>query len=92
MSYENFKKLKKDLLKDDEIKGYYNELEPEFELIKMIIKKRNEEGITQKELAEKAGTKQSAISRFESGDYNPSVNFLKKLAKALDSEIKITLK
>ena len=43
----------------------------------------------QKELAEKIGTKQSAISRLENGDYNPSVELLSKIAEALDKELVI---
>ena len=42
-----------------------------------------------KELAEKIGTKQSVISRLESGRANPSVAFLKKLAEALHSRLEI---
>ena len=52
------------------------------------IKKR----LTQGELAKIVGTKQSAISRFESGRYNPSVEFLMKLAKALGKRIEVRLK
>ncbi|MFW6016507.1 MAG: helix-turn-helix transcriptional regulator, partial [bacterium] len=48
-----------------------------------IIKLREEQGISQKELAEKIGTKQSAISRLENNDYNPSVELLDKVAHAL---------
>lgn len=88
---QTYKQLKTELFKDEEIKKAYKELEPEFLLVKRIIKKRIEKGLTQKELAQKVGTKQSAISRFESGSYNPSFSFLKKLANAMDSELKISL-
>jgi DNA-binding XRE family transcriptional regulator len=43
----------------------------------------------QKELAEKVGTKQSAISRLENGSYNPSIEFLSKIAHALGKEIQV---
>ena len=43
--------------------------------------------MTQKDLAEKIGTKQSAISRLESFDANPSFKFLKKVAKAFDAKL-----
>jgi transcriptional regulator with XRE-family HTH domain len=33
-----------------------------------------------KKLADKIGMRQSNISRLESGDYNPSLEFLKKVA------------
>ena len=91
MRAKNYKQFKKKLLKDKEIKKAYEELGPEFALIRMIIKKRLEKGLTQKELARRIGTKQSAVSRLESGAYNPTLSFLKKVAEALDSELKISL-
>jgi transcriptional regulator with XRE-family HTH domain len=46
--------------------------------------------MTQSELAEKAGTRQSSIARLESGSYNPSLRFLKKVAEALDARLEVT--
>ena len=43
----------------------------------------------EKQFAKKIGTKQSVISRLESGRANPSVAFLKKLASALNSHLQI---
>lgn len=88
---KNYKQLKAKLLSDKEIKKDYKALESEFELIAIIIKKRIEKGLTQKALAKKLGTKQSAISRLESGSYNPSFTFLRKTADAMDLELKISL-
>lgn len=81
----------KSLVKDPEIKQAYKNLAPEFALITNIIKKRLEKGLTQKQLAEKIGTKQSAISRLEGGRYNPTVSFLNKVARALETNIHIPL-
>ena len=92
MQKKNYKQLKRELLKDKEIKQAYERLEPEFAVIEMIIKKRIKEGLSQKELAQKIGTKQSAISRLESGAYNPTVSFLQKVVEALDAKLKISLK
>jgi len=92
MKTKSYKQFKKELLKDKEIKQAYEGLGPEFALIGIIIKKRIEKGLTQKELAKKIGTKQSAISRFESGAYNPSFSFLQKVAGALDARLKVSLK
>ena len=87
----SYKDVKNKLLQDKEIKKAYDELEPEFDLVRMMIKKRLEAGLTQADLAEKMGTKQSAISRLERGDYNPSLSFLYRLAEALDTKIYISL-
>ena len=87
-----FSEVKKRLLHDPEVKKAYDDLEPEFQLKALIIQKRIDEGITQKELARRMGTRQSAISRFESGTYNPSLAWVSNLAHALHAQIKISLR
>lgn len=87
----NFKDLKSKLLKDKEVKKAYDKLEPEFLLAKNLIQKRIEKGLTQKQLATKVGTKQSAISRLESGNANPSFLFLQKIALALGGELRVSI-
>lgn len=84
-----FSKFKKEMLKDPEIKAAYDALEPEYAVIRAILEARMKKGLTQKELARKVGTKQSAISRIETGVGNPSLQFLKKLAAALDAKLQI---
>lgn len=91
MSKKTYKQLKRELLKDKKVKSAYEKLGPEFAVIEMIIKKRIERGLSQKELARKIGTKQSAISRLESGTYNPSLSFLQKVGEALGVKLKISL-
>ena len=90
MQRKTYKQLKRELLEDKKIKQLYDRLGPEFTVIEMIIKKRIEKGLSQKELARKIGTKQSAISRLESGTYNPSLSFLQKVSEALDAKLKIS--
>ena len=43
---------------------------------------RKELGLTQSELGKRAGISQPNITRFESGNYNPSLEFLVKIAVA----------
>lgn len=81
--------FKKQALKNPKIRAEYERLQPEFALINEVLRARSEKGITQKDLAEKVGTKQSVISRLESGRANPSVAFLKRLAQALNSHLEI---
>ncbi|WP_367153723.1 helix-turn-helix transcriptional regulator [Aminivibrio sp.] len=38
------------------------------------------------------GTSQSNISRLESGRYNPSLQFLRRVARALEKDLEVTLK
>ena len=83
--------FKKRLLKDRIVKKAYDNLGPEFKVITLFIKKRLEEGLTQHELARRIGTKQSAIARFESGTYNPTIDFLNKVAGGLNARVKISI-
>ncbi len=87
-----FKDHLKEQLKDPEFKNEYEALEPEYVIIRQIIKARRELNLTQKELAENTGIKQSNISRLESGTYNPSLKSLKKIAKGLNKELHIEFK
>ncbi len=83
--------LKKRMLADPEARRYYDELEPEYEIIRSVIRQRIKKNMTQAQLARKIGTKQSAIARLESGGYNPSLEMLQKVAKALDAKLKISI-
>jgi transcriptional regulator with XRE-family HTH domain len=52
---------------------------------------RRDQGMTQESLAELVGTKKSNISRLESGRYNPSLDFLVKVAGGLGKQIHIKI-
>ena len=85
----DFTAWKTEVLKDPKIKAEYDKLKPEYALISALIGARSKKKLTQKDLARKMGTKQSVISRLESGSANPSFEFLKRLARALDTDLKI---
>ena len=59
--------------------------------IQAEIECRKALGITQKELATLMGTSQANISRFESGEYNPTIAFLTKMAQCMGKTLKISL-
>lgn len=90
--FESWEKVKKDLLAKPGVKAEYDRLAPQYELIRQLIKARIEDNLTQAELAKKIGTGQSAISRFESGSYNPSFKFLGKIAAAVGKELVVSVK
>ncbi|MBI3443306.1 helix-turn-helix transcriptional regulator [Candidatus Woesebacteria bacterium] len=79
----------KEVLKNPKIKAEYDKLEPEFAVITAILEARVKKHMTQERLAKKIGTKQSAIARIESGNANPSIGFLQKLAEALGKKLVI---
>lgn len=53
----------------------------------VISRLRLEKGMTQAELAEKAGTSQSAIHRIEKGNQNASLEMIKRLSECLGGQI-----
>lgn len=89
---KNWKTLKKELLKDKRVFAEYKKLEPRYQLISQLIEVRTKKGFTQRELARKIGTRQSAIARLESGNINPSISFLEKITQALGSKLVIQVK
>lgn len=87
-----FSEIKELLMKDTEFKSEYEKLKPRYDIISQIIEERDKQNITQEELALRVGTQKSNISRLESGTYNPSLDFLIKVAQSLGKEMQIVLK
>lgn len=88
--FENVDNIIKNLLKNPDFKEEYDKLGPEYELISKIIDARIKNKLTQKEIAKRMGTKQSAIARLESGNANPTIQFIQKLATALNTSITLS--
>ena len=89
-SLPKFSDLHNKFMKDPTFRKAFNDLEPEYVLINAIIDARIKKNISQKMLARRLGTGQSAISRLESGTYNPTFKFAQKLAKALETDLTFT--
>ncbi len=87
--HEDFRIWESEQMKDPVFKTEFDKLQPEFAVIRAVIEARMKKGITQKMLAGKMGTKQSVISRLESGNGNPSLAFLKRLAEAFNTHLEI---
>jgi transcriptional regulator with XRE-family HTH domain len=54
---------------------------------RLIREVRLNSGMSQRELGERIGTTQSAIARLESGDAQPKIGTLQKLAEAFDRDL-----
>ena len=87
----SFEEIKEELLRDEEFRAEYERLRPRYEAIEQIIRARKEQNITQAELARRVGTQKSNISRLESGNYNPSLDFLIKVSESLGRKLSIHL-
>jgi ribosome-binding protein aMBF1 (putative translation factor) len=90
MTYKEYKSAV--LAENPTLRAEYNALAPQYAVIDAVIAARIEQRMTQAELAERANTKQSNISRFESGNYNPTLEFLQKLADALGKNLTISMR
>jgi len=87
-----YRDLKKRILKNKNINKEYELLRPEYEMLDKIISLRIKNKLTQKELADKLNTKQSAISRLERGMINPTMTFLNKLASVFGKKLVVEFK
>ncbi len=83
--------LKEELMKNPKFKEEYDALEEEFSIAKALIEARSRVGLTQKQVAERMGTTQSAVARMESGKPLPSLTSIKKYAKATNSKLDIVM-
>ena len=85
----NFNDYLKEQLADPEFKSEYDALAPEFSIVQAMIDARKISGLTQKQLAEKTGIAQADISKLESGNANPSIRTLQRLAAGMGMQVKI---
>ena len=60
-------------------------------VIEQYIRCRKIQGMTQTKLAKRAGIPRTNITRFESGNYNPSLEMLVRIAAALGMTLQVQL-
>ncbi|MCL2441754.1 MAG: helix-turn-helix transcriptional regulator [Treponema sp.] len=84
-------KVKESILENKDVRKEYDLMGAEYKIIEEIIMARREKNLTQKGLAQLIGTKQSNISRLESGNYNPSMDFLQKIATAMGKRLEVRM-
>lgn len=85
----DFREYLKKQMDDPDFKAEYEAMRPEYEAIRAVIAARLESNMTQAELAEKTGIRQSNISRIESGASSPTIDTLARLAAGLGKKLKI---
>lgn len=83
------KRLGKDM-EDEKFRKLWEDMEPEFQIIKMIINTRHEKGLTQKQLADLAGIEQASLSRIETGKVSPDLVTIKKIATAMGKKLELS--
>ena len=67
---------------DPEFRKAWDDSRLEYKLLGELVKMRNEQGLTQEELAKKAGTSQQRISRIEKHEQTPNLKTLCSLVRS----------
>jgi transcriptional regulator with XRE-family HTH domain len=62
------------------------------ELVKELVKARQERGLSQTEIAARMGTSQSAVARLERGDLDVRLSTLERYAAAVDRTVDWTVR
>lgn len=86
---DDFDRYLNEQMKDPDFKKEWDENEARYQLMMMVLCARNEEQLTQSELAERTGLRQSNISRIENGQSMPSIATLAKIAQGLGKRLEI---
>ena len=89
ITMSDFKNYLAQQMEDPAFAAEYEAQRPEYEAIRAVIAARLACNMTQKELAEKTGIRQSNISRIENGSASPTVDTLARIAAGLGKQLKI---
>lgn len=87
VEYQTLDSYLAEQMQDPEFRAAYEALEPAYQIARLRILR----GLTQEQLAEKVGTKQPSIARLESGRSTPNLDFLRRVAEALDAQVEIRI-
>ena len=89
IAMDDLERFLNEQMQDPEFAAEYEALQPEYEAIRAVIGARIESHMTQKQLAEKTGIRQSNISRIENGTSSPTVETLARIAAGMGKKLKI---
>jgi transcriptional regulator with XRE-family HTH domain len=83
--------LKAKTLADPQAKARYDALAPIYAIINALLDARRKAKMTQAQVAERMGTKQSAVARMEAGHGNMTLDSIRKYAEATGCVVKVEL-
>lgn len=84
--------INKRLENDVELKKAYDSAQHEYEVVKQLVKMRNEMGLSQRDVANQSGLTQQMVSRIETVDNSPTLRNFIKYVDSLGLEIKLEKK
>ena len=86
---DDLDRLLEEQMQDPEFRREWENSQLEYEITEMLIKARKSQHVSQKELAARAGLRQSNLSRIENGQCVPSLNTLQKIAHGLGKRLRL---
>lgn len=86
------KEVHKKDMKDPEFRAEWERTALARSVSELLLAYRVKHDISQTELAKRLGTGQAKVSRLESGTHTPNLQTLKKIATALEIDLKIVLR
>lgn len=90
-SRASFQSFVKGQMKDPKFRRACDELEPEYQIMRQIIDLRLKRRMTQTELARRIGAPQPSIARLERRGKTRDLDYLQRVAKALDARLEVRL-
>ena len=82
--------LHADWMKDPAYRTEFEALEGEFAIASALVRARAHAGLTQEQLADRMGTKQEVVARWEGGKVLPSTRTLARVAEATGTKLHIS--
>ncbi len=86
---DDFDRFLQDQMQDPEFRQEWEASQLEFEITELLISARQEQHISQKELAARTGIRQSNLSRIERGQCKPDLSTLQRIAIGLGKKLQI---
>lgn len=86
-----WREVLEEALADPEIRAAWEQSALARAVANRLIKYRLDNQLTQRQLAERLGMRQSAVARLEDGEHNPSLAMLYRLSRALDIEFNVNI-
>ena len=86
-----FRNYLNERLQDPEFRAEYEAVQAEEQFRQAVIEAREASGLTEQQLAERTGLKQSDIMELESGQTEPTVKLLQQLAHGMGKRLRLEL-
>jgi ribosome-binding protein aMBF1 (putative translation factor) len=88
--HPSWREVRDTFLAEPEVQESYQELAPRFAVVRQLIALREQRGWSQRQLADRAGMKQPQLARLETGQVEPKLDTLQRLATAMGFRVRVS--